>query len=66
MPEAFLAKIGGTADEKEIAKNKKKRGAEVRVSTYEKLGFVAEGFSISEIAKARGVQKGRLSRIWKN
>mgnify|MGYP001562048076 FL=1 len=57
MHKTFLAKIGGTADEKEIAKNKEKSvEPEVRVSTYEKtLVFVAEGFSISEIAKARGV-----------
>ncbi len=57
MHKTFLRKIGGTMDEKEIAKNKE-RGAEpeARVSTYEKTrAFITEGFSISEIAKSRGV-----------
>lgn len=57
MHKNFLHKIGGTTDEKEIAKNKEKRvEPKERVSTFEKTRvLVAEGFSISEIAKTRGV-----------
>lgn len=60
MHKNFLHKIGGTIDEKEIAKNKEKSAepAEERVSTYEKTRvFVAEGFSLAEIAQARGVKE---------
>lgn len=63
MHKKFLHKIGGTADEKEIAKNKEKSSepAEERVSTYEKTRvFVEEGFSLAEIAQARGVREGTI------
>lgn len=63
MHKLFLQRIGGMTDEKEIAKNKEK-GAEPageRISTYEKTRvFVTEGFSISEISKARGVTEGTI------
>ena len=57
---AFLKKVGGTIDEKEIAKNiakskDKSATPEERVSTYEKtLALVAEGLSLVEIAGKEG------------
>ena len=70
---AFLKKVGGTADEKEIAKNiaksKDKTASpayrtgkpEERVSTYEKtLALVAEGLSLVEIAGKRGMALGTI------
>lgn len=62
MHKIFLQKIGGTTDEKEIEKNKKSNNElPERISTYEKTKiFITEGFSIQEIAKARGVTEGTI------
>ena len=66
MHSAFLKKIGGIADEKEIAKNvakSKDKSAilEERVSTYEKtLALIAEGLSLADMAKNRGMTLGTI------
>lgn len=63
MHKNFLCKIGGTTDEKEILKNKEKiaEPEKERVSTYEKTKiFISEKFSVSEIAKARGMTEGTI------
>lgn len=66
MHSAFLRKIGGTTDEKEISKNVAKSkdktdGTEERISTYEKtLALIAEGLSIAEIAGKRGMTLGTI------
>lgn len=63
MHKNFLSKVGGTTDEKEIEKNKEKIAEPVkeRVSTYEKTkNFITESFSVSEIAKARGMTEGTV------
>lgn len=66
MHSAFLKRIGGTTDEKEIAKNiaknkDKSTSIEERISTYEKtLALIAEGFSLSEIAGKRGMTLGTI------
>jgi len=63
---AFLRKVGGTADEKEIAKNTaknkdKKEAFKEKTSTYEKtLAFVSEKLPITEIAKKRGMTLGTI------
>ena len=61
-----MKKVGGTTDEKEIAKNTakskdKSATPEERVSTYEKtLALVAEGLSLVEIAGKRGMTLGTI------
>ena len=66
MHSAFLKKIGGIADEKEIAKNvakskDKSATLEERVSTYEKtLALIAEGLSLADMAKNRGMTLGTI------
>lgn len=69
MHKNFLRKIGGTTDEKEIEKNKEKNAKPTKemIPTYEKTkNFIAEGFSVSEIAKARGMtEKTIISHLEK-
>lgn len=66
MHSAFLKKIGGIADEKEIAKNvakskDKSSALEERVSTYEKtLALIAEKLSLADIAGKRGMTLGTI------
>lgn len=66
MHRAFLKKVGGTVDEKEIAKNvakskDKTASPEGRVSTYEKtLALIAEKLSLAEIAVKRGMTLGTI------
>ena len=63
---AFLKKVGGTTDEKEIAKNTakskdKSATPEERVSTYEKtLALIAEKLSLPDIAQKRGMTLGTI------
>ena len=72
MHRDFLKKVGGTADEKEIAKTiakskDKTASSEERVSTYEKtLALVAEGLSLAEIAGKRGMTLGTIISHLKN
>ena len=63
---SFLKKVGGTTDEKEIAKNviknkEKSIASEERVSTYEKtLALIAKKLSLIEIAQKRGMTLGTI------
>lgn len=73
MHTIFLRKVGGTTNEKEIAKNTAKSKdkavssaywtgkTEERVSTYEKtLALIAEKLSLAEIAGKRGMTIGTI------